>query len=422
MLSGNISKVLIGRSRKFLEPYLALMDAWRRDFIPELFNGMIRSGGLVVTEMARELRRPGEAMEAVWQRLRRHIGSEEWRKYEDRVREKFARDRVEGIHAWTPIVVDLSDLSKPHSRKLEFLATVRDADESSLRGGTILNPGYWVFESYVPLGREGDPLPVVCFPFSVEDPRIGSHNRALDQGFDRLRQAAQGKGIVVMDRGFDGDVVFGLLEAKRMRFLCRLVGNRTLLDPDRESLGLAEAVAARTLMTHEAPVEIWKDHRWQRRTLRLGWRPVRLPDTGELYTLLVVSDTRNDEGRLLLLTNVPVRSVVEALKLVRCYFLRWRAEDAIRMIKRELGLETVRVFDFASIRRLVEFGFWILALVTLVTTDLTEAQKDLLTRASGAWQTPVLLFHYRVFALLRIVLARHGPGFLSQPASSGAEV
>jgi hypothetical protein len=295
---------------------------------------------------------------------------------------------------------------------MEFLATVRDADESSLRGSLILNPGYWLFESYIPLGAEGDPLPVVCFPFRVEDPKIGSQNRALDVGFERLRQVLEGMGILVFDRGFDSDTVFGLLEAKKLRFLGRLVGNRTLLDEERSSLGLAEAVAERTPLTHEADFRVWKKHRWHRCRLSLGWRTVRLPDTQELYTLIVVGRPGKEDIGLMLLTNVPVTSLLDVLKLVRRYFLRWRAEDAIRILKRELGLETVRVFDFDSIRRLIEFAFWILALVTLVTVSLNEDQKKRVTRISAAWPTPVLLLHYRIFALLRMILARHGPDFL----------
>lgn len=418
----NISRQLIVKSRKLLAPFLPLMDAWRRSFLPQLLNGMIRAKGLVVTEVARELRRPEESMEAVWQRLRRHLRSREWEKYEEGVREAFARRQAKGIHEWTPVAVDLSDLSKPHSRKMEYLATVRDADESSLRGGLVLNPGYWIFESYIPLGQDGDPLPVVCFPFSIEDPRIGSQNRALDQGFELLRKALGGKGILILDRGFDGDVPYGLLEAKNMRFLCRLAGNRILLDPEGSSLGLADSVSDRMALLYESPVRVWKKHRWQQRRVVLGWRPVRLPNVVGRYTLLVVSDARNPENRVMLLTNVPVRSLTEALKLVRHYYLRWRAEDAVRVLKRELGIERVRVFDFDSIRRLVEFSFWILAWVTLITIGLTQQQRERLTGAVGAWNTPVLLYHYRVFAALRLALARHGPRFLSPEAPQEGKV
>lgn len=422
MVNSNVSKILIGRSRKFLAPYLDLMDAWRRDFVPKLVKGMIQAEGLVVTEIARALRQPEEALEAVWQRVRRHVASREWGKYETAVRQRFAQDRVAGIHDGTPVVVDLSDLSKPYAQKMEFLATVRDADESSLRKTLVLNPGYWLFESDLPLGRQGDPLPVVCFPFSVEDPRIGSQNRAIDQGLELLRTALAGRGILIFDRGFDSDVVFGLLEAKQLRFLCRLVGNRTLLDAERHSWGLAEVVAERTSLTHEMPCEVWKDHSWHRRLIRLGWRSVRLPDTGELYTLIVAADARHPEGRLLLLTNVPVHTFLDAFKLLRHYYLRWRTEDAIRILKTQLGLETVRVHDFDSIRRLIEFAFWILALISLITIGLDADQKRRITRAAAAWPTPILLFHYRIFALLRSILSRHGPSFLHPGRPKSSEV
>lgn len=421
-MNQNISKMLLGKSRKFLSPYLPLMDAWRQKFVPQLINGMIRAGGLVVTEIARELQEPTEAMEAVWQRLRRHLRSAEWEKYEDEVREAFARSHVEGIGPWTPVAVDLSDLSKPYARKMEFLATVRDADASSLRRGTVLNPGYWVFESYVAVGKGGDPLPVVCFPYSVEDPRFGSENRALHHGFGMLSRVLEGKGILIVDRGFDGSAVFELLREHQLRFLCRQVGNRMLLEADRSELGVAEAVADRMILNREMDFRIWRKHRWRRVRLSFGWREVRLRGSPAGYTFLVVRWPGEEGGRMMLLTSEPIHSAVDAARLIRLYFLRWRAEDAIRMLKRELAIETVRVFDFDSIRRLIEFSFWILAMITLITITLSDEQRRRISRLAGAWATPVLLFHYRVLLVLRQSLARHGPDFLDPGRLKAAEV
>ena len=87
------------------------------------------------------------------------------------------------------------------------------------------------------------------------------------------------------------------------------------------------------------------------------------------------------------------------------------------MLKMQLGLETARVLDFDSIRRLIEFGFWILALITLVTLELTSDQRKRITRASGPWPTPILLFHSRVLAVLQRVLSAH-PKLLEHPTTN----
>lgn len=421
-MNGNISKILIGKSRRFLAGFLPLMDAWRREFFPVLFKGMIQSGGLLVTEISRRVRDAGEDLAAVWQRVRRHVGSREWGKTWGNVQAEFARRHAERMHEMTPVVLDFSDLSKPYARKMEFLAPVRDADQSSLRGYPVVNPGYWLFETYVPMGPNGDPLPLVCFPFSLEDPGMGSQNHALQLGVDRLAAALAGMGIVIVDRGFDSDFFFKLMEERKMRFLCRLVGNRTLLDPDRASLGLADDVEARMPATHKAPFRIWRDHRWQTRQYLLKWRTVTLPDTTEPCSFVVAARADNPESRIMLLTNSPVRSVVDVVRLVRHYLLRWRAEDAMRLLKKDLGIETVRLADFNSVRRLVELAFWVLALITLVTADLTDRQRADLNRFVAAVPTPILLFHYRVTAALRLILMKYAGDYLSPRRPGGAKV
>lgn len=412
MANDVIFKLLIGRSRKFLAPYLRLMDAWRQEFVPQLFKGMIQARGLVVTEISRALKQPDEALDAVWQRIRRHVRSEEWKKFDADVRLRFAQDRAEGIGEHTPVAVDLSDLSKPYATQLQYLAIVRDGSESSLRGGTVLNPGYWLFQSYLALGPEGQPVPVVCFPFSVEDPRVGSQNRAVEEGFQQLAQALKGKGVWYLDRGFDAERVFEALEVLRVRFVCRLIGTRTLVDPDGESLGRAHDVASRMRLTHEVKLPAWKNHKRRKDTLGVAWRTVRIPGTSEAYTFIRISGLDSDEVGMMLLTNVPIRGWADVVRVVRDYSRRWRAEDAIRLLKQELGIEKVRVFDFESIRRLVEFSFWILALISLISLDLSPRQRERVTDAAAAWATPILLYHYRILAALRCCLARHGPDFL----------
>jgi hypothetical protein len=415
----NISKILIDRTRRYLSDFLPLMDAWRQRYFPVLFKGMIQAGGLLVTEIARRVRQGDEPIDTVWQRVRRHVGSREWSKTWGDVQAKFARKNATGLHEMSPVVVDFSDLSKPHAREMEFLAPVRDADLSSRLGMTIVNPGYTIFESYVPLGENGDPLPLVCFPFSVEDPAFRGQNFAMKIGMTRLAAALDGKGIVIVDRGFDSDFFFNLMQELKMRFLCRLLGNRTLLDEDRRTLGLAEAVAARMRPTHSAPFRIWKDHEWQERTFRLAWRTVTVPDTQETCTLLVATRADNPESCILLLTNTPVLSVVDAVRLLRLYFQRWRAEDAIRVLKSQLGIETVRVADFDSISRLVELAFWVMSLLTLVTKELDDWQRAAIDHEIAAIPTPVLLFHYRVVRALRKCLLKHGPDFLSPRRAAG---
>ena len=113
-VNSNISKILIGKSRQFLAPYLDRVDGWRRRFLPELFKGMIEAGSLVLSQIARKARpASSEAMQTTWQSLRCNLGSSLWEKFEEKLHAQFAQDRAADADDWTPVPVDLSDLSKP---------------------------------------------------------------------------------------------------------------------------------------------------------------------------------------------------------------------------------------------------------------------------------------------------------------------
>ncbi len=375
-----LSRMILSRVSRFCTDVLReSADEYRKKFIPELMMGVVKSGTLVASEIARKTQREGETTVGAWKSIRTQLNSRLWDKREVAIHRSFSREQARWVDERTVIAVDLSDLSKKYARKMEHLGRVRDADESSRRKTDVIGPGYWLFESYTFGWDEQTPIPLVDFVYSLEEGTFSSENAALEYGFREIHRATQGKGVVVMDRRADADFVLGLLGDLPMEFCVRMRGDRTLYDREGRGLGSVAQVGQR--LNPEGSMRIQR--RKGRRTLKLDveyayqnvWvgalsRPCWLVAARGRFENLDRADT---EGWWYLLTTEPVESPRDAERVLQWYRLRWKAEEAIQFVKEELGLEKVRLLKFRRIRRLVQIAFWVMALLVEVMAGLKQS-------------------------------------------------
>jgi hypothetical protein len=101
--------------------------------IREVLVGIQARGSVRLSEIARALDEP-VAMKKVIERLGRHLNRGEVR---ERVRQNLVALGAPRVGEETLVVVDLTDISKPHARRMEHLARVRDGSTGEL------TPGYW---------------------------------------------------------------------------------------------------------------------------------------------------------------------------------------------------------------------------------------------------------------------------------------
>jgi len=249
----------------------------------------------------------------------------------------------------TPIILDLSDIAKPFAKKMDYLATVRDGST-----GELVN-GYWLVELYASLSCK-NPVPVLLEPFSHEEPYSPGQNPVVLAAVHKIFGLTDKRGVLVVDRGFDGWVMFEDWLDNRYRFVARLVGKRHLLrfySSSGQWLPLrADQLAEQTATAHRFHKLIKRCGKPAIRITQIGWVKVRLPGREEDLTL-VVSRLAGLDKPMMLLTNLPVENLEDAKRVLRFYVRRWECEAGIRFLKNQVNLEKIRTFRWPAICRLV---------------------------------------------------------------------
>ncbi len=346
-----------------------------KKFLSDGIIGLLRAGTPVVCQMARHL--PGQRVKFLSRldRLEAHLVKDN--DFDNKVKAELPQVWLPFIKDDTPIILDLSDIAKPLAKKMDYLATVRDGST-----GELVN-GYWLVELYASLSRK-NPIPILMEPFSHREPCSAGQNPVVLEAVDKIFKLTGKRGVLVIDRGFDGYVMFEEWLNNKYGFVARLVGNRHLLRgydgcgrPGTEQWVaiLARQLAEQTPTPHHFHKIVKRHGKPSFRITQIGYRKVRLPGRAEDLTL-VVSRLAGRDKPMMLLTNLPVKDLKDARRILLLYIRRWECEEAIRFLKSQVSLEKIRTFRWSAIRRLVLLA----VLVMIYFCWLVEAYSNICDR------------------------------------------
>lgn len=304
------------------------------------------------------------------------------------------------------LIVDPTDIRKKYARKMEYLATVRDASEKEC------GLGYWVDTVVGTENGSSEIVPLVNRLYSHDADDFVSENEELLDAMGRVYQATSGRGIFVIDRGGDRRRLYkGLLaEENPFRFIIRQRGDRHLLYRGklRETLQLAQ----RCTTPYGETVIKEKEGKEKAYHIQFGFVPVRLPEQRERQLWLVVV---RGFGRtpLMLLTTEPMRRNRKVVWwIVQAYLTRWRVEETIRFIKQSYNLEDIRVMRY---ERLKTMAALVLAasFFTAVHVGYKPKLQILALHALNAAQRIFGIPDFRYYALadgIKEILSKTGRG------------
>lgn len=331
----------------FLKKIAKNLSVPNKKFLRDGFIGLLRSGKPIVCQMARHLPNQQTKFLSRLDRLESHLGKDS--KFNSNIKAQLPEFWLPFIQDGTPIILDLSDISKPFAKKMDYLATVRDSSSRQLVNG------YWLVELYASLSRK-NPVPVLLEPFSHEEPYNPGQNPVVLAAVRKIFELTGNRGVLVADRGFDGWVMFEDWLYNKYRFVARLVGNRHLLrfySGSGQWLPIrAQQLADQTPTPHRFHKLVKRHGKPTVNITQIGWVKVRLPGRDEDLTL-VVSRLAGVDKPMMLLTNLPVENLKDAKRVLCFYVRRWECEEGIRFLKTQVNLEKIRTFRWSAICRLV---------------------------------------------------------------------
>jgi hypothetical protein len=334
-------------------------------------------------------------------------------------------DLTERINRWTAwegsgavqedtvLALDLGDVRKRYARKMEYLGHVHDGSSGEIA------PGYWLCEVVAadPYGEKIYPLYGELYAQKAED--FESENDQLLKAIGMVSVATEKKGIWAIDIGGDRRKIIIPLLDKGSRFVIRQDGDRHILLPRGAKRSVEEA-ARWCKTTFEKTVEVEREGYTEKKHLKMGVLPVRLPERPDIprcavrtaLWLVVIRGLASHP--ILLLTNVaPQRGREHAEWIADIYLTRWKCEEACRFIKQSYHLEDVRVRSYIALRNtyaLVHAIFYFVSVVVGTKAKLNLIFKKVCEKAKRFYEVTTFFQYAIADGIHRLLFAsRTGP-------------
>ncbi|KKK80058.1 hypothetical protein LCGC14_2827290, partial [marine sediment metagenome] len=288
-----------------------------RRFIEQMLYGIQAKGDVKLSEIARSLNESIPLIKTET-RLSRNLADNG---LEQALLFDIAKMGSRRVKKDTLLLIDPSDVCKPHAKKMEHLAFVRDGST-----GEIVK-GYWMCE-VVACEVEGKRIvPLYQSLYSADAPGFVSENDEILKAVELISTQTRGRGIWVMDRGGSRRILIDGFLDRSLRFIVRLRADHTLLF--RGTSRSALEIAAACPMSYSEAIVKEEGGEQKGYTIHFGFRPVKVPGRDEQMCLVVIKGF--GEEPLMLLTNLALKRTRKSLWfIVGGYLTRWRVEDTIR--------------------------------------------------------------------------------------------
>ena len=372
-------------------------------FVEEMVYGLSAGGSVRLTEIGRSLEED-IPLHATHKRLSRNLADES---LASNIESKVLQLGAKRISKKTLLIIDPTDLQKKYARKMQYLATVRDASEKTI------GKGYWMCDVVGCEVGANEITPLAQELWSQDAPDFQSENDQILSLVDRVRKATKYQGILVYDRGGDRrEFLVPWTKDSSCHYVVRQRGDRNLIHRGKAQSGLSLAEACKTPYGETIIKE--KNGKETAYFIHFGFVPVRLPEVPDRKLYLVVVKGLGEKP-LMLLTTEPMRRNRKVLWwAIKAYITRWRVEDTIRFIKQSYDIEDVRVLTYNRLKNmavLVLAASYFAAVWLGTTTKLNILAMHAMNAAKRIFGIP----DFRYYALadgIKAIFKRIGKGLI----------
>lgn len=309
-------------------------------------------------------------------------------------------DRLRGEAAvW--VVLDESDVRKPHATAMEALQPVkRLAGKGTVPGSRTLNA----------LGLGPDKRGLLYHRlFSSHAPDFVSESeerRAAIGAVGAALAPLEADVTWILDSGFDDVAMWSAVWAQEATVVCRLQHyDRWVETPQGAACHLADLAPRLRPLAHLTTELVVQKAGQPRPKLQpvtatvsatplvVRWAPgLRTAAEGEEQTkacwLVQVHLAHVAQDPWWLLTDRPVETAEQAAEIFRMYRQRWAIEDAFKVAKTCLGWEDVQVLSYEAVRLLVALGWVAAGFLFDLGVTLEWVEVRLLRRLGGGEARP----------------------------------
>lgn len=367
-------------------------------FVTQAIYGILKSRSVILRNIAAGLNEPiriKNTIDRLSQNLSRTLSPEIHRNYTQKITRTLGDQPV--------ILVDDSDVIKPHGQKFEALGQVRDGSSKDNK----IEKGYMVTEMVGITANKKQPVSLFSHIHSSRETGYTSANDVLFQGLNQVIDSLSTKATFVFDRYYDMNALFNYMYKQEQDFIIRLTEKRKLFWKGKwfkaATLRDSRKGKIKTTLTFR------EDGKERKETVYISHLNIQITASKKSVNLVLVYGL--GERPMMLATNKTIRGKDDVVHIVRTYMSRWRIEEYFRFKKQHFGFENFRVRSLTSINNLNQLLTFAIGLIGLLADKLnTSKLARRLIHNAKALRTTVQFFYYQLAEGIAATLAHARAG------------
>ena len=366
-------------------------------FTADMCYGAMASKSCVISDIAHALQEDTKKINTV-ERLTRNLCADipeaAQGNYLNLVKQQLPSDVV--VH------IDDSDVVKPKGKAFEGICRVRDGSRSTEKKA-IIGIGYYVTEATA-LTKSCHPASVFSEIWTTESPEFTSGGQfAYTRKAIEACTAKLGHVTFVMDRGYDNNDVFRLLDHLEQDYVIRLKMNRNVRVNGKKHSILELCAKYRGKYTTKVI--------YHGRTRKAKLTCIKGVLSGSERALSIILVFGLSDHPMVLATNLDTSTKNSLICAMRRYFSRWRIEEYFRCKKQMFDFENFRVRSLKAINSLNFFlSSCMLFLALLRETRENNQHFSICIEAANPIRPKVFFFYYRLIEGLYSLLSKSHSG------------
>jgi len=340
----------------FAKSIVSKVNRVESKFVAHAIYGILKSGSVILKDIAVALHEPVQVKNTI-ERLSRNLS----RPLSPSILLHYTQKMVKALGKNPVILVDDSDIIKPHGQAFEALGKVRDGSSKDNK----IEKGYHVTEIVGLTAKQKQPVSLFSRIHSSWERNYKSTNEVLFQGLKHVISHLKQKATFIFDRGYDMNALFDFMHQNKQQYIVRLTEKRKIFWKGKwfKSSVLRDSRKGKIKTT----LTFREDGKTQKKTVYISHLNVKITASRRSIRLVLVYGL--GEKPMMLATNKTILGKKDAVGIVHDYMSRWRIEEYFRFKKQHFRFEDFRVRSLTSMNNLNQLLTYAMGMFGLVADE-----------------------------------------------------